>query len=56
MGMRRMTRLTNTFSKKIENQADAVALHFMHYNFARVHHTLHVTPAMSANVTDDVWS
>jgi len=56
MSMRRMTRLTNAFSKKIENQAHAVALHFMHYNFARIHQTLRVTPAMEAKVTDHVWS
>jgi IS1 family transposase len=56
MSMRRMTRLTNAFSKKIENQAHAVALHFMHYNFARVHQTLRVTPAMEAKVTDHVWT
>lgn len=56
MSMRRMTRLTNAFSKKIENQAHAVALHFMHYNFARIHQTLRVTPAMEAGVSDHVWS
>lgn len=56
MSMRRMTRLTNAFSKKIENQAHAVALHFMHYNFARIHQTLRVTPAMEAGVTDHVWN
>lgn len=56
MSMRRMTRLTNAFSKKIENQAHAVALHFMHYNFVRVHQTLRVTPAMEAKVTDHVWT
>lgn len=56
MSMRRMTRLTNAFSKKIENQAHAVALHFMHYNFARVHQTLRVTPAMEAGIADHVWS
>lgn len=56
MSMRRMTRLTNAFSKKIENQAHAVALHFMHYNFARIHQTLRVTPAMEAGVADHVWS
>jgi IS1 family transposase len=55
MQMRRFTRLTNAFSKKIENHAHAVALHFMHYNFCRVHQTLRVTPAMAANVTDHVW-
>lgn len=56
MSMRRMTRLTNGFSKKLENQAHAVALHFMHYNFARVHQTLRVTPAMEAGIADHVWS
>jgi IS1 family transposase len=55
MGMRRFTRLTNGFSKKIENHAHAVALHFMHYNFCRVHKTLRVTPAMEAGITDHVW-
>jgi hypothetical protein len=56
MQMRRFTRLTNAFSKKIENHAAAVALHFMHYNFARIHKTLRVTPAMEAGVSDHVWS
>ncbi len=56
MSMRRFTRLTNGFSKKIENHAAAVALHFMHYNFARIHKTLRVTPAMEAGLTDHVWS
>lgn len=56
MGMRRFTRLTNGFSKKIENLAHAVALHFMHYNFARIHKTLKITPAMAAGVTDKLWS
>lgn len=56
MSMRRMTRLTNAFSKKIENQAHAVALHFMHYNFCRIHQTLRVTPAMEAGLADHVWS
>lgn len=55
MSMRRMTRLTNGFSKKIENQGHAVALHFMHYNFARIHQTLRVTPAMEAGIADHVW-
>ena len=55
MSMRRFTRLTNAFSKKIENHAHAVALHFMHYNFCRIHQTLRVTPAMEAGVTDRVW-
>lgn len=55
MGMRRFTRLTNGFSKKLENHAHAVALHFMHYNFCRIHKTLRVTPAMAAGVTDHAW-
>lgn len=56
MSMRRFTRLSNGFSKKIENLQHAVALHFMHYNFARIHKTLRVTPAMEASVSDRVWS
>jgi len=56
MGMRRFTRLTNAFSKKVENLACAVALHFMYYNFCRVHQTLGKTPAMAAQVTDKVWT
>jgi IS1 family transposase len=56
MGMRRFTRLTNGFSKKIENHVAAVALHYMHYNFCRVHQTLRVTPAMEAGIADHVWS
>lgn len=56
MGIRRFTRLTNAFSKKVENLQMAVALHFMYYNFARVHQTLRVTPAMEAGVADHVWS
>lgn len=56
MGMRRFTRLTNGFSKKVQNHAYAVALHFMHYNFGRVHKTLRVTPAMQAGVADHVWT
>jgi hypothetical protein len=56
MCMRRFTRLTNAFSKKIENHTAAVALHYMHYNFCRIHETLRVTPAMEAGVTDHVWS
>ena len=55
MGIRRFTRLTNGFSKKIDNHAYAVALHFMHYNFARIHTTLRVTPAMEAGASDHVW-
>lgn len=56
MGMRRFTRLTNGFSKKVENHAHAVALHFMWYNFGRIHKTLRVTPAMEAKVSDHVWT
>lgn len=56
MSMRRFTRLTNAFSKKVENHAAAVALHFMHYNFCRIHQSLRITPAMAAGVTDRVWS
>jgi hypothetical protein len=66
MGMRRFTRLTNAFSKKVENLAHAVSLHYMHYNFARVHTSLTITdengkttkrtPAMAAGVTDHVWT
>jgi hypothetical protein len=56
MSMRRFTRLTNPFSKKVENLGHAVALHLMFYNFCRVHQTLRVTPAMQAGLTDHVWS
>ena len=56
MGMRRFTRLTNGFSKKLANHAAAIALHYMHYNFCRIHKTLRVTPAMEAGLTDHVWS
>jgi IS1 family transposase len=56
MSMRRFTRLTNGFSKKIENHEHAVALHYMHYNFGRIHKTLRVTPAMAARVSDHVWT
>ncbi len=56
MNMRRYTRLTNGFSKKIRNQEHAVALHFMWYNFGKIHQTLRVTPAMAAGVSDHVWS
>jgi IS1 family transposase len=55
MGMRRFTRLTNGFSRKIENHVAAVALHMMHYNFVRIHQTLRTTPAMAANVTNRLW-
>ena len=53
--MRRFTRLTNAFSKKIENHACAVALHSMYYNFVRLHQTLKVSPAMAAGVTNRLW-
>jgi IS1 family transposase len=56
MSMRRFTRLTNGFSKKIENLAYAVALHFMHYNFCRVHKTLGTTPAVAAGIADHEWT
>ncbi len=66
MGMRRFTRLTNGFSKKVENLAHAVSLHYMHYNFARIHQSLTIenedgtrtkqTPAMAAGVADHVWN
>ena len=56
MSIRRFTRLTNAFSKKIENHAAAVAIWFMYYNFCRVHQTLRVTPAMEAGISDHVWT
>ena len=56
MSMRRFTRLTNAFSKKVENHTAAVALYFMWYNFGRVHQTIRVTPAMEAGIADHVWS
>ncbi len=56
MSMRCFTRLTNGFSKKIENLVAAVSLYFMHYNFCRVHQTLRVTLAMEAGITDHVWT
>jgi IS1 family transposase len=56
MSMRRMTRLTNGFSKKMENHAHAVALNFLYYNFARIHRTLRITPAMAAGISNHVWS
>jgi len=56
MGMRRFTRLTNGFSKKVQNHAAMVAIHFMYYNFGRIHKTLRVTPAMAAGLADCVWS
>jgi len=56
MGMRRFTRLTNGFSKKVVNLIDAVSLHFMYYNFVRIHQSLRVTPAMEAGITDHLWT
>jgi hypothetical protein len=56
ISMRRFTRLTNGFSKKVENLGHSVALHYMWYNFARIHKTLRVTPAMEAGIADHVWS
>ena len=56
MSMRRFTRLTNGFSKKVENHAHAIALHFMYYNFVRIHKTLRVTPAMQAGLTKKLWN
>jgi hypothetical protein len=56
MQIRRFTRLTNAFSKKVDNHRHSVALHYMHYNFCRVHQTLRVTPAMEAGLSDHVWS
>jgi hypothetical protein len=53
--MRRFTRLTDAFSKKLENHGPMVALYFMHYNFCRIHKTLRVTPAMEAGLTQ-VWT
>jgi len=55
MGMRRFTRLTNAFSKKLANHEHAVALYFMHYNFAKIHTTLRITPVMAAGVTTKLW-
>jgi len=56
MHMRRFTRLTNGFSKKLENHMHAISLHFMYYNFCKIHKTLRVTPAMEAKIDDHVWS
>ncbi|MGA2098499.1 MAG: IS1 family transposase [Candidatus Acidiferrum sp.] len=56
MGIRRFTRLTNAFSKKLENHAYAVALHFMYCNYVRIHQTLRVTPAMESGLSDHAWS
>jgi len=51
-----VSQLTNAFSKKIENNAAMVAIHAVHYNFARIHKTLRITPAMAAGLSDHVWS
>jgi hypothetical protein len=56
MSMRRFTRLTNAFSKKLANHIHSLALYFAFYNFVRIHKTLRVTPAMAAGVTDRLWS
>lgn len=56
LSMRRFTRLTNGFSKKLENHMHAISLHYMYYNFGRIHKTLRVTPAMEAGISDHVWS
>ena len=56
MSMRRFTRLTNGFSKKNETLAAMFAIHFMHYNLARIHKSLRITPAMAAGLSDHVWS
>lgn len=55
MQMRRYTRLTNAFSKKIENHVASLAIHYVHYNFVRIHQTLRITPAMATGVSDHVW-
>ena len=55
MHSRRVTRLTNAFSKKVANHAHAMALHFLYYNFVRVHKTLRTTPAMAAGITKRLW-
>ena len=56
MHVRRMTRLTNAFSKKFESHKAAIALHFAYYNFCKLHQTLRVTPAMETGITDRVWT
>lgn len=56
MSCRRFTRLTNAFSKKVENHEHALAIHFMHYNYCRIHQTLRITPAMAAGLSDHVWT
>ncbi|MFQ5798872.1 MAG: hypothetical protein ACE5H0_09290 [Bacteroidota bacterium] len=56
MQMRRFTPLTNAFSKKLDNLKAALALHFFHYNFMRIHQSLRVTPAMEAKITNNLWT
>jgi hypothetical protein len=56
MSMRRFTRLTNAFSKKLENHVASIAIHYVHYNFVRIHQALRVTPAMAAGVAQHLWS
>jgi hypothetical protein len=56
MNIRRFTRLTNGFSKKIAMHAHSVALHFAYYNFCRIHQSLRVTPAMESGISDHIWS
>ena len=56
MGNRRFTRLTNAFSKKVENHEHMLAIYFMHHNFCRIHQTLRVTPAMEAGIAHHVWT
>ncbi len=56
MGLRRFTRLTNAFSRKVENHIHALSIYYMHYNYARIHQSLRVTPAMAAGITDKPWS
>jgi hypothetical protein len=55
MSMRRLTRLTNAFSKKLDNLKAATALHFAHYNLCRIHKTIRVTPAMAAGIVNTIW-
>jgi hypothetical protein len=56
MGMRRFTRLTNAFSRKIQNHAAMVAIHAVYYNYARIHKSLRITPSMAAGLSDHVWT